>query len=489
MLDAETLYGFQGSMLSARYDEPKPTPDFHFELWELVCSIDPRVAIAAPRHHAKSTAVTHAYVLGCVLFKIKQNVMLLSDTQDQAEQFLYDIKTELQENKELREEFGIKRFIRERDNEIIVEMGEEGHMFRIFAKGTGQSLRGSKWRGKRPDLVVCDDMENDEMVMNKDRRQKIKKWFLSTLLPILSDTGQIRVVGTILHADGLLEWLLTSDFWTSRRYEAHDENFKNILWPEKWPEAKLRELQAVYAEAGENEIYLQEFRNIPIDDSIALFRKADFHDIKRDANGEIIEEYLEFYIGVDCAVSERTTADWTVFAVVGVNKTGLLKVVDIQRERMDPLTIVDTFFELEEAYKPICFVVEDENISKSIGPFIYAEMPKRNMWPVIETLSHENKDLVRRSASIRARHRAGGVQYNHKAEWYPVLYEELTLFNRGKNDDIVSGLALVGMWLAKMADAERPDDDLDEDDYYGDDDYEDYEDDTLDMGRNYETGY
>jgi predicted phage terminase large subunit-like protein len=481
-LDAATVYGFQGAMLSARYDEAKPTPDFHFELWELACSLDPRVAVAAPRHHAKSTAVTHAYVLASVLFKVKQNVMILSDTQEQSEQFLHDIKVELEENKELREEFGVVRFVRERDNELIVELSD-GHKFRIFAKGTSQSLRGSKWRGKRPDLIICDDMENDEMVMNKERRAKIKKWFLSTLLPILSDTGQIRVVGTILHADGLLEWLLQSNYWTTRRYEAHDAEFKNILWPEKWPEKKLRELSAVYAEAGENEIYLQEFRNIPIDDSIALFRKADFKKITDK------DEFLEYYIGVDCAISEKTTADWTVFAVVGINKAGRLKVVDIARDRMDSLAIVDMFFELEQAYHPQCFVVEDENISKAVGPFLFEQMPRRNIWPVIETLTTGNKDLVRRSSSFRARMRAGGVEFDHEAEWYPGLCEELTLFNRGKNDDQVSSLSLVGMWLARMTDAEErtSDDDEEDESFFSDED--EYDEDVFEYGRNATTGY
>ena len=486
-LDAETMYGFQGSMLSARYDEPKPTPAFHMELWEIACRDDPFVAIAAPRHHAKTTAITLAYGLANALFELKSNIMILSDTQEQAEQFLYYMKIELQENQALRDYFKVGAFIRERDHEIIVQIGDSNRKFRIFAKGTGQSLRGALWLGKRPDLIICDDMENDEMVMNRDRRSKLRKWFLSTLIPILSDSGQIRMVGTILHQDGLLETLLNSRLWTTRRYEAHNDDFSFILWPEKWPEAKLRMRMDMYREQNEYEIYLQEFRNIPIDDTIALFRHADFLPITEKP------QFLEYYIGVDCAVSERTTADWTVFCVVGVDKDGKLYVVNVIRERMGPLESVDTFFELHRHYHPQCFIVEDENISKAIGPFIYEQMPKRNLWPEIQTLGHENKDLTRRSSSIRARMRAGGVEFDHDAEWFEDFRAELKMFPRGKHDDQVSAIALVGMWLHRIAEAdEKLADFTDDDQLFGEVDemFEGWEeDDYYDDGRNSDTGY
>ena len=59
-LTSEVIYGFSNLLLSERYDDPVATPQFHKDLWELCCDPHPQVAIAAPRGHAKSTAVTHA---------------------------------------------------------------------------------------------------------------------------------------------------------------------------------------------------------------------------------------------------------------------------------------------------------------------------------------------------------------------------------------------------------------------------------------------
>jgi hypothetical protein len=68
MINASTVKGLTLGLLAVNYDNPKPVPYFHEEMWELCCSEHKKVAIAAPRGHAKSTAITHAYILAEVLF-------------------------------------------------------------------------------------------------------------------------------------------------------------------------------------------------------------------------------------------------------------------------------------------------------------------------------------------------------------------------------------------------------------------------------------
>ena len=94
-LNANVLEGFVNSVLRKNFDRPVSTPSFHREMWQLVTSNSKQVAIAAPRHHAKSTAVTHAYTLASVLFRESRYVLIVSDTVTQAVQFLGDIKKEL----------------------------------------------------------------------------------------------------------------------------------------------------------------------------------------------------------------------------------------------------------------------------------------------------------------------------------------------------------------------------------------------------------
>ena len=148
ILNERTIDGFTWGYLAANYDNPRPIPDFHMEMWELCCSAEPKVAIAAPREHAKSTAITHAFILTAVLLRIKSFVLLVSDTETQASEFLISIKSELEHNQRLRKDYGIKSFLKETETNIIVLMND-GHKFRIQAKGSEQKVRGIKWINKR----------------------------------------------------------------------------------------------------------------------------------------------------------------------------------------------------------------------------------------------------------------------------------------------------------------------------------------------------
>ena len=48
-LTADVIAGLVGSVLGSRFDGRSSTPEFHKECWELCCSREKFVAIAAPR--------------------------------------------------------------------------------------------------------------------------------------------------------------------------------------------------------------------------------------------------------------------------------------------------------------------------------------------------------------------------------------------------------------------------------------------------------
>ena len=192
------MEGFSNACLIKDYDGRTPICDFHRELWELCCDDHPRVGIAAPRSHSKSTSVTHAYTLAAMMFRERSFAVIVSDTETQATNFLGDIKRELLNNEDMIELFGIKELVKDTQTDIICEFND-GVQFRIMVRGAEQRVRGLKWNSKRPDLIVCDDLEGDEQVQSKERREKLHRWFYAALLPCLGKGGIVRIVGTILH--------------------------------------------------------------------------------------------------------------------------------------------------------------------------------------------------------------------------------------------------------------------------------------------------
>jgi len=458
MLTAATVHGFTGSCLVSRFDSPAPIPQFHKELWELCCIDYPKIAIAAPRGHAKSTSITLSFLLTAMLFREYQYAIVVSDTEGQAIQFLGDIKSEILDNEDLIELFGIGKLVKDTETKIIIEM-QDGYQFRIETKGSEQKVRGLKWRNKRPDLIICDDLENDEIVMNKERREKFRSWFFKALIPCMSDNGKIIVVGTILHMDSVLERLLNDPNWISARYAAHNEDFSEILWPEKFSRERLESIRDGYISQGMPEGYSQEYLNYPIDESTAFFRRDDFKFYKME---ELDTTRLHYYAAVDFAISNKERSDYTVIAVVGVDDMNRWYVVDVRRGRWDSKEIIDLMFAMQIKWKPELFTLEGGMIQKSIGPFLRDEMMTRGIFLNLHPLV-PSKDKQTRAASLQARLRQGTVFFNGYADYYPDLEKELLRFPRDVNDNKVDALAWIGLTLDAIIPGKTKQEQADED--------------------------
>jgi len=505
MLTADVIQGFASSLLQKNFDGAVESPECHYEWWTYFCSLHEQVAIAAPRGHAKTTALSHTYTLAAVCFRERQYVLIVSDTISQAVQFLGDIKKELAENEQLRNLFKIKGFTKETEDDVIV-LCEDGWEFRISAKGSEQKVRGLKWDNRRPDLIVCDDLENDEIVLNKERRLKFKRWFYSALLPCKSYRGIVRYVGTILHSDSLLESLMPklSDKyteqtelktyntnkkakWLSVKYKAHNPDFSALLWPQRYTKEYFINKRAEYIDQGMPDGYSQEYLNIPIDESVSYFRRSDFKELSeidiKNFNQQNWKKYYNFYIGTDLAVSTKDTADWSVFVVAAMDETGMLYIIKTIRERMDSQQIVTTLLGLQRVYNPTAISIEKGQIEKAIGPFLRQQMLETNTFLNLLPIS-PSSDKVTRARSIQARMRAGGIKFDKRDDNYFNLEEECLLFPRGKHDDQVDALSYIGLIIDKLQEGSSKKEVEEEEDY------EEYLE-TLDYssGRSEITGY
>lgn len=450
-LDAKTIEGFTGSVLARGFDTPRPIPDFHREMWTMCTSDTPKVAIAAPRGHAKSTAITFSYTLTELLFRESKFAVIISATERNAAEYLGHIKRELTENEDLRAHFDVDELEQDSLTSLVCKF-KDGERFRVVAKGSEQKLRGMLWRGRRPDLVVCDDMEEDEQVMNKERREKFSSWFFNAVLPMLSRNGKVRVVGTILHLDSLLENLLGNDAWLSKRYRAHDEEFNEILWPEMFDADFFREKRREYISMGNPGGYSQEYLNWPIDEANAMFRREDFLPMgEEDWNHN-----FHFYAAADFAISEKQRGDFTVIIVAAVDEANRLYIVDRIKGRFDSQEIIDEMIAVQKRYEPEIFWVETEKIDKALGPFLIDQMFKQNTFINLVKKS-PTKDKIQRAQAIAARMKAGGVKFNKSADWYDDL--ESNLLNvtrsgvRAGHDDDLDAFSYIGLGLLELTEA------------------------------------
>jgi len=468
-ITADMLKGFVGSLIQKDLDGAAATPQCHMEWWELCCSPATYVAIAAPRGHAKSTAITVVYTLANMLFRQTKYALIVSETEGQSIAQLGDIKKQLLENEDLRQLFGVVGLVKDSESDIICEF-DDGEQFRIQAKGSEQKVRGLRWRALRPDLIVGDDLEGDEQVLNKERRDKFRNWVYGALLPCKSDSGLVRIVGTILHADSFLENLMPTSHgkytvsdglktystdpkkvWKSVKYAAHNADFSQILWPEKKPKAWLQQQRQAFIDQGLADVWSREMLNVPIDESRAFIKKADLVPM----NEEDKKKKLNYYVGVDLAISEKQHADYSVFSIGGMDDSRLFQVRDIIRERLPADELVDMFIQIQRLYDPVAFVVEDGQIAKTLLPSLYEEMNKTGIYPQIH-LIRASTDKVSRARPLQARVRAKAVRWDMEADWWPNLEDELLKFPRGKHDDQVDATSYLMVAVDRMVEAQTP---------------------------------
>lgn len=399
---------------------------------------EPRIAIAAPRSHAKSTWFSLVYPLWCLLFQRKKFIVLISDTSTQAEELLGTIIEELETNEFIIEDFGrIAGYIPEKMEEkskwtakdIVTTTG-----VKIIARGWKSKLRGIKMGSDRPDLIIVDDVENDENVQSEEQRRKVEGVFRKSILNLGSQDTQIIVVGTILHFDSLLNNLIQTpiDNWKTRLYRAL-ENGKPI-WPKWW---SVETLDTKRKEIG-NIAFEQEFNNNPLDPSTQIIKPIAFYEDPIDLT------LYDMYAYIDLAISEKETADYTAIVTVGRHRqTGEILVIEPVRIRGNITQQLELVFTMADKYHYVSFGVESVAYQKAFYQLLVQESAKRNRYiPAVEI--ELDKDKVRRVIEITPYIESGVIKFNNN---YQDFMAELIQFPKGSHDDFVD--AFVG--AAKLA--------------------------------------
>ena len=428
-----------------------------------------------------STAVTFCYVLVMLMLRKADYIIIVSNTAEQSSGFVAMISRAIRELPELRE-FGIRtKLIKSNETEIIGEF-VDSKRFCVRIRGVGSQVRGLLFEGRRPNLIVCDDLEDKETVMSDEARRKAYSTFLADIVPAISTYGLIRVVGTILHEDSILSNLLDDPLWVTGRYAAHNEDFSEILWPERFTEAKLRALQASWVANGRADEYANEYLSLALSSTHSYFKPTD---IRLFDMAELGRTHLVKYIIIDPASSDSSANDFAALGVIGVSHSGAVYILDAALEKLESPDLIDLIFALEKEYKPREIIMESGALKNVLGPFIYKKMRMDRQYFVLSGIA-PSRSKTARATSIRAMMRAGKVFLNKDIECLPAWQQQILQFPRGKNDDAVDVMAYIGLYLESIVDGKS---DESQDEEYERSDLMDYLDASGYADRDPETGY
>ncbi len=185
------------------------------------------------RELAKSTTVMFI-VLFLVLTKRKRNVIMTSNSFDNAERLLAPYKAELEANERIKAYYGEQpKYGAWQSSEFITTGGAS---FR--ALGAGQSPRGARNEAIRPDVLLVDDFDTDEECKNPDVLQKKWEWWEKALYP----TRSISEPTTVIFCGNII----AKDCCVKRAGEMADHwdivNIRDKNGTSTWPEKNTEEL-------------------------------------------------------------------------------------------------------------------------------------------------------------------------------------------------------------------------------------------------------
>ena len=396
--------------------------------WEGKMNLNTLV-LAAPRNHSKSTLISFLYVIWSLVTQRKFFVVIISDIARISTSHSRNIKEELESNQRLRNDWGIVlgkdwdeidgsvRGEKEKwtDEEFVIGFkkwdktkgtwsGELEDRAKVLARMANNPLRGLRFGHRRPDLVIADDLENDELVDTSIQREKLANWWDSAVEPMIEPppVGQIILVGTVLHYGSLLNKMLQrTDLYVTRRYQAvtsaENELGQKVqvpLWPERFTLERLSSLKAKNVLA-----FQKEYMNDPRDDTTRTFRSSwmqwyDAHDIGyRPTNKRwyFRGKPMTFFTGVDWTVGKDDQSDYFSIVMVGKTIDNDIIVFDIVNEKTDVANQVNRIIMQNQSYQIQMNGVEGNGFQH----VLIQQVLRRSLVPIreIRHLSRKRKQI------------------------------------------------------------------------------------------------
>lgn len=196
-----------------------------------------RLLINVPPEHAKSTILTVNYPLYRIAMNPNVQIVIVSQTQTRAKEFLYAIKQRLTEPQwtKMQTVYGPAEGWKDtadqwRDDRIYIKRESERKDPTVQAIGMGQQIYGT-----RADLIILDDVITTS---NAHEWEKQLNWLQKMVITRLGATGMLMIVGTRVASIDLYKELRNPDHWSGGKspftYMAMPAVLEFADKPENW---------------------------------------------------------------------------------------------------------------------------------------------------------------------------------------------------------------------------------------------------------------
>lgn len=428
--------------------------------------------ILSPRGHGKSFWTSFAFPLWCIAYEHTSNILIVTSEGSLGKQFVIDIKTFLEDNDRFIETFGdlVGRTIWTTEK-IACRNG-----VCVSSKGSGMATRGVKIFGKRPSVIICDDILSEDNSSNTDQRKKLYDWYMKVLDKCGSKYCSTVLIGTLLNDACLLAMMLAEpefiDYYR-KKYQAVIEFSDSPLWDQwlkirndlslgddaarvadefyfkhrkemlkgtkvLWDRYPDTYLELMKEKAKDIDAFATELQNDGI-----LKENQEFKDEWIDKNlyePEALPEITDVWIGIDAAAKSKRKSDDSAIVIVGKAVDNYLYVLETFSRKVPTEELIDTvlMYSLQYLSKLREIRIEDVVFQLLLKDLMDKKARENGLFlPFvgIKVPLQQNKEMKLRSLITPVRN----GHYKFRKDQRKLL-EEMRRFPKGASDNLLDAL-------------------------------------------------
>ncbi len=425
-----------------------------------------------PRGFSKTTLYNAGNLYDCVTDGRTFSVYI-SESGTHAQTQLANIRHELETNSLLRQAYGDVVPTRADSEKWTSDQLQLRNGAVLVARGRGSQVRGINYRGRRPNKILLDDVEDQESVSTPEQRKKVIDWFYGAVMPAGNEMSgakeledrqeplQITILGTLLGPETLLTTVAQDPTFNTVRFgatlTADHSNLKeeDMLWFYKLNVQDYLKKRRQYLLVGQLSSFALEYDSTVRADENAKFAKENVRSYMVVPRSDLIQVAM----ALDPAISDQPGRDHTALIVAGRRASdGMIFILDEWGGLgKTPREKIDAFFEYSLRWGVTKHGIESVAYQRALIFLMQEEMARRQRFFEIEAIiqgAAQRKDD--RIVGILAPRYANGYIKHRRA--FPGLEGNLLDWPNGKKDyadAAAMALTLLGetQWLVSPGDA------------------------------------
>lgn len=459
-------------LVNGEEGEENTTPVVHYKMLDTIDSDAKAIANMIFRGAAKTTLLGEYFILYLALYGKLPNfgkidlAIYVSDSIDNGVKSMRKNLEYRWENSEF-----LKKYIPSiRFTDIRWEFTNiDGNVFVVKAYGGKTGIRGTKERGKRPQIAILDDLVSDDDARSPTVLDAIKATVHKAIEYALHPKKYKKIwLGTPFNANDPLYEVVESGSWevnvfpVCEKFPCNREDFRGA-WEDRFTYDYVLEKYNSAMSIGKVDNFYQELMLQIMSDDDRLIHDSDiqWYSLPNllDKRGN-----FNFYITTDFATSEKESADFSFISVWAVNHKGYYFWVDgiCKRQTMDKN--LDDLFRLVSLYSPQSVGVEVSGQQGGFISWIQREMFDKNIFFSLASNSKDgtlglkpNNSKLERFNVIVPDFKLKRFYFPYEKKYTEALKELLLEISqasvagfRSKHDDgldTISQLAMMSIWL------------------------------------------